>query len=477
MPRLPLEPDELLHVLVPSRAIARTVEAVSPRIRAYRIDAEDGRRPVTRPRAGLGAAQQRRPLPPASSRRLPRLRLVQLLSAGAERFVGRLPEGVLLCNARGAHTPSTAEWAVAATLAAQRGIPFFVREQAAGRWSSTTFSSLVGARVLVVGAGDIGRTIGRMLAGFDVELTYVARTARDGVRSTAELPELLPHADVVDPHRPRDAGDDRDGRRRVPGRDAGRRPVGERGAGVVVDTDALLAELTRDGCARRWTSPTPSRCRRGTRSGRRPGCCSPRTSGVRFRTPTSAPPRRSPTSWPASSPASHWSTSSTATDPAAARDLDPPAGELREAGQVAGPHHRHVAPRYRASSPATGRRPAPPGFPASSFHGTRRCPARVRTVSPSSPMSTPARSTQTATASGTQQQHRRPRRGEGQRDRAQRQQPDGDQRGPGHAQAGGRSPRGGHAPTRAGRPGDRGLASPVVTTVEDPAPAPRPTAR
>ena len=198
MPRVPLEPDELLHVLVPSRAIARTVEAVSPRIRAYRIDAEDG--PPTGdavlaqvwvPRSG-GAS-----LPPDFVEALPRLRLVQLLSAGAERFVGRLPEGVVLCNARGAHTPSTAEWAVAATLAAQRGIPFFVREQAAGRWSSTTFSSLVGARVLVVGAGDIGRTIGRMLAGFDVELTYVARTARDGVRSTAELPKLLPHADVV----------------------------------------------------------------------------------------------------------------------------------------------------------------------------------------------------------------------------------------------------------------------------------------
>jgi phosphoglycerate dehydrogenase-like enzyme len=128
---------------------------------------------------------------------LPRLQLVQLVSAGAERFVGRVPEGVVLCNARGAHTPSTAEWAVAATLAAQRGIPFFVREQAAGRWSFSTHSSLVGARVLIVGAGDIGRTIGRMLAGFDVELTYVARTAREGVRSTDDLPQLLPHADVV----------------------------------------------------------------------------------------------------------------------------------------------------------------------------------------------------------------------------------------------------------------------------------------
>jgi phosphoglycerate dehydrogenase-like enzyme len=175
---------------------------------------------------------------------LPRLQLVQLLSAGAERFIGRLPEGVLLCNARGAHTPSTAEWAVAATLAAQRGIPFFVREQEAGRWSSATFSSLVGARVLVVGAGDIGATIGRMLAGFDVDLTYVARTARDGVRSTAELPELLPHADVVIvivPVTPETTG-------MV---DAGFLAAMADGAllvnaarGVVVDTDALLAELT-----------------------------------------------------------------------------------------------------------------------------------------------------------------------------------------------------------------------------------------
>ena len=245
MPRVPLEPDELLHVLVPSRAIARTVEAVSPRIRAYRIDAEDG--PPTGdavlaqvwvPRSG-GAS-----LPPDFVEALPRLRLVQLLSAGAERFVGRLPEGVVLCNARGAHTPSTAEWAVAATLAAQRGIPFFVREQAAGRWSSTTFSSLVGARVLVVGAGDIGRTIGRMLAGFDVELTYVARTARDGVRSTAELPELLPHADVVIlivPVTPETTG-------MVDAAFLAAMPDGallvNAARGVVVDTDALLAELS-----------------------------------------------------------------------------------------------------------------------------------------------------------------------------------------------------------------------------------------
>jgi phosphoglycerate dehydrogenase-like enzyme len=246
VPRLDLAPDEPLHVLVPSRAIGEAIEALSPRVRAHRFDPSDGA-----PQGEAALAQVWVPRSGGADlpgdgffEALPRLQLVQLLSAGAEKFAGRLPSGILLCNARGAHTPSTAEWAVAVMLAAQRGLPFFVREQDAGRWSPTTHGSLVGARVLVVGAGDIGRTIGRMLAGFDVELTYVARTAREGVRSTAELPELLPHADVVVvivPVTPETTGmvdaaflgAMRDGALLV---NAAR--------GVVVDTDALVAELT-----------------------------------------------------------------------------------------------------------------------------------------------------------------------------------------------------------------------------------------
>jgi phosphoglycerate dehydrogenase-like enzyme len=247
VPQLNLAPDEPLHVLVPSRAIGAAVQALSPRVRAHRVDPADG---PPQGEATLGQVWVPRSggadLPDqAFFAALPSLRLVQLLSAGAEKFAGRLPEGVTLCNARGAHTPSTAEWAVTAALAAQRGIPFFVREQDAGRWSFSTHSSLVGARVLVVGAGDIGQAIGRMLAGFDVDLTYVARTARDGVRSTAELPDLLPHADVVIvivPVTPETTG-------MV---DAGFLAAMRDGAllvnaarGVIVDTDALVAELER----------------------------------------------------------------------------------------------------------------------------------------------------------------------------------------------------------------------------------------
>jgi phosphoglycerate dehydrogenase-like enzyme len=238
-------PDETLSVLVPSTALARAAEALSPRVRAHRFDPADGV-----PTGEAATAQVLVPrgggnLPDELFAALPRLRLVQLMSAGAEKFVGRLPEGVVLCNARGAHTPSTAEWAVTATLAALRGIPEFVRAQDAGRWSPSTQRSLVGARVLIVGAGDIGQAIGRMMAGFDVELTYVARTARDGVRSTAELPQLLPDADVVVlivPVTPETTG-------MVDAAFLDAMPDGallvNAARGVVVQTDALLAELTR----------------------------------------------------------------------------------------------------------------------------------------------------------------------------------------------------------------------------------------
>jgi phosphoglycerate dehydrogenase-like enzyme len=242
-PRLDLSADEVLHVLVPSRAVADAVAGLSPRVRAHRFDPADG--PPEGEAAGAQVLVPRggAELLPDLLAALPRLRLVQLMSAGAEKFVGRLPEGVLLCNARGAHTPSTAEWAVTAALAAQRGIPHFTREQDAGRWSPRTEHSMVGARVLVVGAGDIGHTIGRMLAGFDVELTYVARTARDGVRSTDELPDLLPHADVVIlivPVTPQTTGMVDAAFLGAMADDA---LLVNAARGVVVDTDALLAEL------------------------------------------------------------------------------------------------------------------------------------------------------------------------------------------------------------------------------------------
>lgn len=174
---------------------------------------------------------------------LPLLEVIQLVSAGAERFVEHVPDGVVLCNARGAHSGATAEWIVAAMLASVRHFPRYLAAQARGEWDSPWNDELAGRRVLVVGAGDIGRAVGRRLAGFEVDVSYVARSARDGVSAVSDLPDLLPGHEIVVllvPTTPETRG-------MVDAEFLAAMPDGallvNAARGPVVDTDALLAEL------------------------------------------------------------------------------------------------------------------------------------------------------------------------------------------------------------------------------------------
>ncbi|GIJ29202.1 phosphoglycerate dehydrogenase [Micromonospora qiuiae] len=133
---------------------------------------------------------------------LPELAVVQLLTAGADAWVDRVPPGVLLCDARGVHDPSTAEWVVAAILSQVRAFPALARAQAQRRWAYDEVAptdELAGKRVLIVGAGSIGTAVRARLAPFEVEFILVARTARpeQGVHGVEELARLLPQADIV----------------------------------------------------------------------------------------------------------------------------------------------------------------------------------------------------------------------------------------------------------------------------------------
>ncbi len=177
-------------------------------------------------------------------RSLPSLRLIQLLSAGAEDWVGKVPDGVLLSTCRGAHGGSTAEWVVAVLLSIYRKLDVFADARREGRWERQTADTLHGKRVLVVGAGDLGQHLRRRLEPFDARCTMVGMTAREGVHGVRELPALLGLHDVVVlmvPLTSRTRGmvdaeflaEMRDGAVLV---NAAR--------GAVVVTDALVAELT-----------------------------------------------------------------------------------------------------------------------------------------------------------------------------------------------------------------------------------------
>ncbi|MFC8448788.1 2-hydroxyacid dehydrogenase [Kitasatospora sp. NPDC057223] len=177
---------------------------------------------------------------------LPRLKLVQLESVGVGWISPFVPEGVTLCNARGAYDGAVAEWVVGVVLAHLRQLPRFEQARREGRWDYARTDTLEGKSVLIVGHGSIGSALARMLAGFDVQVVGVARRARPGVHGVDELPELLPEADIVVlllPLTPATSG-------LVDAAFLGRMRDGallvNAGRGGLVDTGALIEEL-RDG--------------------------------------------------------------------------------------------------------------------------------------------------------------------------------------------------------------------------------------
>jgi phosphoglycerate dehydrogenase-like enzyme len=174
---------------------------------------------------------------------------VQTLSTGYDGLPQQLSPGVALATASGVHDASTAELAVGLMLASLRGIDDAARDMESARGRHQRRSSLADRRVLVLGAGGIGRAIVDRLAAFEVALTRVASTAREDergrVHAAGELPSLLPGQDVIVlalPLNPATRG-------LVDAGFLGAMPEASLlvnvGRGAVVDTDALLAELRR----------------------------------------------------------------------------------------------------------------------------------------------------------------------------------------------------------------------------------------
>jgi phosphoglycerate dehydrogenase-like enzyme len=187
--------------------------------------------------------------------------VVQSQSIGYDGVAAALPAGVAFCNAAGVHEASTAELAVALTLASLRGIPEFVAAQSEGRWAHERFDSLADKRVLVIGQGGIGRAAALRFRPFEVDLVRVATTARTDelgeIHAIADLAGLLPEADVVLLAVPLTAEtthlvDDEFLSAMKPGA-----VLVNVSRGAVVDTDALLAHAGRIRAALDVTDPEP----------------------------------------------------------------------------------------------------------------------------------------------------------------------------------------------------------------------------
>lgn len=175
------------------------------------------------------------------------LRVIQSLSAGIDTLIDHVPPGVTLCDGAGIHDAPVSEWCVMAMLAVRRNLVAHLRAQERATWEfSFSGADLDGAQVLIVGYGSIGRALEQRLLPFGARVSGVARRAREGVESMDALPRLLPEADVVVILVPltqetrgmvdtRFLASMREGALLV---NAARGPI--------VDTDALLAALTRE---------------------------------------------------------------------------------------------------------------------------------------------------------------------------------------------------------------------------------------
>ena len=163
------------------------------------------------------------PYPTRALRIVPHLRGVRLvlsMMAGTEWIPQAMGPHVTICNARGAHNISTAEWTLSAILAMLKYFPLFLEIQRSGEWKQRFKASshyieisgdsrplyppvmleeLTGKTVLLVGYGSIGKDIERMLEPFHVNVLRVARTPRANpqVHAVSELNALLPRAQVV----------------------------------------------------------------------------------------------------------------------------------------------------------------------------------------------------------------------------------------------------------------------------------------
>ncbi len=195
------------------------------------------------------------------------LKWFQTMWAGTEEYDGTLPPGVQFTSSSGSNSRSVAEHMLTLLLALCRRLPVYLDSQRAHVWKDEgRMKTILGATVLVAGAGHVGSDFARLCQGLGAKTVGVKRTVNgpvegfDQVRPMEELDHLLPQADVVAlvlPHSPETAGLIDGARIALMKEDA---ILLNAGRGSVLDQDALVKALEAGklwGAALDVTDPEP----------------------------------------------------------------------------------------------------------------------------------------------------------------------------------------------------------------------------
>ena len=148
-------------------------------------------------------------------RSAPKLKLVQLLSAGYDRvdIEAARKAGVPVSNNGGANAIAVAEHTVLLMLAVLKQLVRFHLDVVAGKWrppasSESPVYELSGRTVGIIGLGNIGKKVARRVAAFDARVQYydvlrLNEAEEDALRVRfVLLAELLRTSDVVTLHVP-----------------------------------------------------------------------------------------------------------------------------------------------------------------------------------------------------------------------------------------------------------------------------------
>lgn len=131
---------------------------------------------------------------------------LQTSSAGYDHYLlpGKLAADTMLTNATGAYGQAVSEHMLASLLCLMKKLHRYRDNQRAVQWKDEgPVSSLVGATVLVLGAGDIGTAFARLVSTLGARVWGARRRVDechepfDRMVALDELPDVLPQVDVV----------------------------------------------------------------------------------------------------------------------------------------------------------------------------------------------------------------------------------------------------------------------------------------
>jgi len=161
-----------LHDVNP-RALADATDATDATDAADRAAIASARLVLTNGTTGLSDAQMQA---------LPQLELVCAFGAGFENIdvTAATERGIAVAHAPNTNGETVADHALALMLAVSRGLVTLDRAVKAGGWEShrAPRPTLNGARLGIVGLGNIGQAIAQRAAGFGMSIGYHTRTPR-----------------------------------------------------------------------------------------------------------------------------------------------------------------------------------------------------------------------------------------------------------------------------------------------------------